>query len=136
MQGSAALALPGSKSLSVSSTHAHGRVPFFFLSGYLAKGAVQPLPWCRLRVLLPTSRCSYPHVRQLFPKMNARLTKGTAWPLLPSAWLQDASAFAAEGEKISFLALQARVASVRQVLMGYYKLVSAGMRPLHGTDQR
>lgn len=36
--------------------------------------------------------------------------------------VQDASAFAAEGEELSFAQLQARAASVRQVLLGYYRV--------------
>lgn len=44
--------------------------------------------------------------------------------------VQDSSAFAFEGEKISFLALQARVASVRQMLMGYYRLPATAEQPL------
>eukprot|EP00887_Chlorella_sp_A99_P004191 scaffold23.g4191.t1 len=42
----------------------------------------------------------------------------------------DSSAFAGEGEELSFLALQQRAASVRQVLLGYYRLPATADQPL------
>ncbi|PRW58011.1 hypothetical protein C2E21_3586 [Chlorella sorokiniana] len=44
--------------------------------------------------------------------------------------VQDASAFASEGEELSFLQLQARAASVRQVLLGYYRVPQSAAEPL------
>ena len=44
--------------------------------------------------------------------------------------VQDASAFAAQGEALSFLQLQARAASVRQVLLGYYRIPGSNAKPL------
>ena len=51
----------------------------------------------------------------------ARLQIGTECEI----YVQDASAFAGEGEALSFAQLQARVSSVRQVLMAYYRLPSS-----------
>ena len=44
--------------------------------------------------------------------------------------VQDAGAFCAEGERLSFLQLQARAESVRQVLMGYYRIPATTAQPL------
>lgn len=44
--------------------------------------------------------------------------------------VQDASAFAEEGEELCFMQLQARAASVHQVLMGYYRVPTAASEPL------
>ena len=44
--------------------------------------------------------------------------------------VQDASSFAGEGEELSFLQLQARAASVRQVLLGYYRIPATPSQPL------
>lgn len=45
-------------------------------------------------------------------------------------YVQDSSAFAAEGELLSFAQLQARCASVQQVLFGYYILPQSVEDPL------
>lgn len=45
-------------------------------------------------------------------------------------FVQDSSAFAGEGEELSFLELQQRAASVRQVLLGYYRLPATADQPL------
>ncbi|KAL4421226.1 hypothetical protein ABPG75_010517 [Micractinium tetrahymenae] len=44
--------------------------------------------------------------------------------------VQDASAFAGEGEELSFAQLQARAASVRQILMGWYRIPASVSQPL------
>lgn len=44
--------------------------------------------------------------------------------------VQDSSALVKKGEKLSYVQLQARVASVHQVLMGYYQLPAASGFPL------
>ncbi|KAL4425987.1 hypothetical protein ABPG75_010003 [Micractinium tetrahymenae] len=44
--------------------------------------------------------------------------------------MQDASAFAGEGEELSFAQLQARAASVRQILMGWYRIPASVSQPL------
>ena len=44
--------------------------------------------------------------------------------------VQDASGLAALGEELSYWELQARAASVRQVLMGYYRIPASPEEPL------
>ncbi|PRW57972.1 SAD1 UNC-84 domain 1- isoform A [Chlorella sorokiniana] len=44
--------------------------------------------------------------------------------------VQDSSAFASVGEELSFMQLQARAASVRQILMGYYTIPRTAEDPL------
>eukprot|EP00887_Chlorella_sp_A99_P007502 scaffold2.g7502.t1 len=58
-----------------------------------------------------------------------------AWALGRDAdvFVQDSSAFAAQGEELSFLALQARAASVRQVLLGYYRLPTTAASSLEAS---
>lgn len=44
--------------------------------------------------------------------------------------VQDVSSFASEGEELSFLQLQARAASVRQIVLGWYRIPSTASQPL------
>ncbi|KAL4430537.1 hypothetical protein ABPG77_005777 [Micractinium sp. CCAP 211/92] len=44
--------------------------------------------------------------------------------------VQDVSAFAIEGEELSYMQLQARAASVRQIVMGYYRIPASVSEPL------
>ncbi|KAI7839964.1 hypothetical protein COHA_006285 [Chlorella ohadii] len=62
--------------------------------------------------------------------LKAYMQLGVESDMLVQARPDDASAFAGVGEELSFLQLQARAASVRQVLLGYYRVPQSAAEPL------
>ncbi|KAI7839331.1 hypothetical protein COHA_006922 [Chlorella ohadii] len=58
------------------------------------------------------------------------LTQVAVNPRFLPAYMQDASAFAGVGEELSFMQLQTRAASVRQILMGWYTIPRTAEDPL------